>query len=206
VIYGNPFNAKHIVRWFLHKPGFHTGRTEFGVNEFHIDFNQFLLDHYSDENHVSASKLHVVHYPFETYNLDGVPEEDARKGVAYCVRKGVVDPDVDLADAICIDGLGHSETAEILKKVKYFYSFDPYTAYSQFAALTGAISLVIAPDFDRKDWYQNDADRYGIGFGIDDEEWAISTRHLVAPLLKQRENDAKESVRNFIEETHDFFG
>lgn len=206
VVYGNPFSAQRVVRWFLHKPGFHTGRTEFGRNEFHIDFNQFLLEHTSDENHISPSKLHVVHYAFDLYNQDDALPAPAREGAAYCVRKGKIDPAIDLSDAVCIDGKSHAEIAELFKRVKYFYAFDPYTAYSQFAALCGALSFVIAPDLKRENWYQNDEDRYGIGFGLEDEEWARSTQNLVAPLLKNREEMAKNSVLNFVEETHAFFG
>lgn len=207
IIAGNPLGAKHVVRWFLHKPGSRTGVAEFGSNEFHIDFNHFLKNYVpKSDNHVSASSLFVIHIPFDTYNLDGALPSFERQGIAYCVRKGKVDKSVDLTDAICIDGMSHLQASAVLKKVKYFYSFDLYTAYSRFAALCGAISFVIPPPgVTKEDWYPEGADRYGIGFGTDEESWAISTQHLVLPSLKERERGSLDDVRRFVEEVEDFF-
>ena len=207
IVAGNPIGAKHVVRWFLHKPGFHTGITEFGSNEFHIDFNHFLKNYVAkNDNHLSTSSLFVIHFPFDTYNLDGALPSSERQGIAYCVRKGEVDDSVDLTDAICIDGLSHLEVSNILKKVKYFYSFDLYTAYSHFAALCGAISFVIPPTgVTKDDWYPEGADRYGVGFGTGEEDWAISTQHLVLPSLQERERMSLDHVRRFAEDAEHYF-
>lgn len=207
IIAGNPLGANHVVRWFLHKPGYHTGIAEFGSNEFHIDFNHFLKNYVAkSNNHLSASSLFVIHFPFDKYNLDGAMLSSERQGSAYCVRKGEVDNSVDLTDAICIDGMSHFEASAVLKKVKYFYSFDLYTAYSHFAALCGAISFVIPPPGVTKgDWHPEGADRYGIGFGTDEESWAISTQNLVLPSMKEREHGSLDHVRRFVEEVEDYF-
>lgn len=207
IVVGNPLGAKHVVRWFLHQPGFHTGVTEFGSNEFHIDFNHFLKDYVpASDNHLSASSLFVIHFPFDTYNLDGALPRSERQGIAYCVRKGEVDNSLDLTNAICIDGMTHRETATILKKVKYFYSFDIFTAYSHFAALCGAISFVLPPSgITKEDWYPEGPDRYGVGFGIDEESWAMSTQNLVLPSMQERERRSLDSVSRFVEEVEDYF-
>lgn len=205
-VYGNPLQARNIVRWFLHKPGFHTGRTGFGRNEFHIDFNQFLHEYTPKENYLSPSSLYVVYFPLDIYHrMDTLPAAE-RNGTAYCVRKGQKDRRVNLTNAICIDEMSHQEAAEVLRSVKYFYSFDPYTAYSTFAALCGAISLVLPPpNLTKECWYPSEENRYGIGFGLDDEEWAIDTQELVLPTLQRREKDCIEQVKRFATEAELYF-
>lgn len=206
IVDGNPLGAKHVVRWFLHKPGFHTGRTDFGIGEMHVDFNEFLRDYQPKQNYLSKNSLYVTHFPIDLYNLDGAAPEVKRQGSAYCVRKGKIDSQIDLGDAVCIDGLSHGETASIFKRVKYFYSFDPYTAYSPFAALCGAISVVVPPAGMTKDsWYPQVINRYGIAFGLGDLEWAVSTQDRVLPVLLEREQASINAVRRFVNEATDFF-
>ncbi|MBD3839357.1 MAG: hypothetical protein IE878_03090 [Epsilonproteobacteria bacterium] len=40
VVDGNPLNAKDVVRWLLHKPGFHGGKINFGVKDMIIGFGE----------------------------------------------------------------------------------------------------------------------------------------------------------------------
>lgn len=199
---GNPLRARHVVRWFLHRPGFHDPDCRYGPGEFQVDFNEFLKGYSSAENHVSPHHLFVTHMPTEIYNLDGALPPEQREGAAYCVRKGVFDPGAaDLAQAVNIDGLSHGECAAILKRVKYFYSFDPFTAYSSFAALCGAISVVLPPKGMGPDaWYSDETNRYGIAFGAEQEEWARETRHLVLTTLHAKEAETRQSVHAFAEE------
>ncbi|MFN4020337.1 MAG: hypothetical protein ACK4IC_07460 [Erythrobacter sp.] len=205
---GNPLGATNVVRWFLHEPGFHNRDFHCGSGEFHIDFNEFLKGYQQSGNHVSAHRLLVLHFPTEIYNLEGALPDEDRKGAAYCVRKGKFDPDqVDLADAICIDGLSHQECARIFRQVRYFFSFDPYTAYSWFAALCGAVSVVLPPKgMSKEDWYADASNRLGIAFGPKEEQWARQTRHLVLPHIEASEAASRTSVSTFVEEVRDYFG
>lgn len=207
VIDGNPLRAESVVRWFLHRPGFHTGRAIYHPGEYHVDFKNFLTAKGRRDRNVRERSLFVVHFPFELYNEVGSLNLSDRYEVAYCVRKGRMDGSVDVQSAICIDGLSHADASAILKRAKYFYSFDPYTAYSSFAALCGAISVVVPPTgWNKDDWYPDETDRYGIAFGLTDLEWAVSTRHLVLPTLKERELEAKQEVKEFVDDACHFFG
>lgn len=207
-ISGNPLGADNVVRWFLHQPGFHDPNCQYGPGEFQIDFNEFLKGYQTGDNHVSAHRLHVLHFPTDLYNLDGAAPADLREGTAYCVRKGTIDVgSVDLSGAICIDGMSHAECADILKRVKYFYSFDLYTAYSAFAALCGAISIVLPPQgMPKSDWYADETNRYGIGFGPEEEDWAIQTRDRVLSQFRAHEAASLQSVAIFVDEVRGYFG
>jgi hypothetical protein len=102
---------------------------------------------------------------------------DVRSGVAYCVRKGKIkDIPLDLSNAFLIDNLKHKEIAKIFKKVKYFISFDPYTAFSRYAALCGCISIVVPyENLSEEEWISDPVMRYGISYGFASVDEALLT-------------------------------
>lgn len=204
---GNPLGARNIVRWFLHQPGFHTGEQNFGEGEFHIDFNEFLTGYDAGKNHLSRQRLHVVHYPLDIYNLDGALPQEDRNEIAYCLRKGQLQPGIlDVANAVCIDGLTHAEIAAVFKRARLFVSFDAYTAYSSFAALCGAVSVIVPPPgMARQDWYAKEQDRFGIAFGMEEIDWARRTQELVLPHLIARQDESRAAVAGFVEEVGQYF-
>jgi hypothetical protein len=173
---GNPLEGKNIVRWFLHHPGFHTKQVFYGAGELYYRFNDAVHTIKIEGSTTADDYLKVISYPVEYYNMQEVSEE--RKGTAYCIRKGKGKKIVhDLDDSILIDGMSHSETAAVFKKVKRFISYDTYTAYSIFAILCGCESVVVPDDgVSEEQWYPNEEDRYGIAYGFDRLEWALSTK------------------------------
>lgn len=202
IVFGNPLQAKNVVRWFLYRPGFHTGNVFFGEGEFHVEINSFAHDFNYSGAVRSSSPLHVVSYPFDFYNKNGALPVDLRHGTAYCLRKGKSKKIVhDLSGSELIDGKSHAEISKIFKRVKAFISYDPYTAYSHFAIWCGADSVVV-PDagIDKFQWIEKPADRYGLSYGFDDIEWARDTADFVLPRVMEKENNSKESVRHFAEE------
>lgn len=204
---GNPLDAKNVVRWFLHDPRYQTGLTEHGSNELHIDFCEFLSDYDPGSNFLNPRSLHVVHYPLDVYNdVDAKPTEE-RYSVAYMIGKGHYSEGIfDRNSATCVDGLSHLDCASVLRGAKRFYSFDPYTAHSSFAALCGAISIVIPPDgMAKSSWHQNDNSRLGIAFGLDDEAWAVNTMHKVRADLSARQANSRLEVLDFAQAVTSFF-
>jgi len=205
ITFGNPLMAKHVVRWLLHNPGFHKGIFYFGVGELHCKFNSAIKDFHYPGSYLSEKQLEIIHYPLEVYNLDDVNEK--RKGTAYCIRKGRGKfLDVDLRDAILIDGKSHREVGKIFKRVERFISYDSYTAYSRFASLCGCDSIVV-PDkgVTLQEWYPDPADRYGVSYGFDGIEEARLTRNLMRERIFSHERDGRQSVMGFINETQHFF-
>jgi len=204
---GNPLGAANVVRWFLHRPGFHNGKISIANDEYHVDFNEFLRGFLFPRCYRSRESLFVIHIPTETYNLDGALPPSQRSGTAYCMRKGTGRPIVhDMRDSVMIDGLGHSETAAIFKRVKTFISYDPYTAYSRFAVLCGAASVVI-PDSDQSidDWYANPAEHYGVAYGFSDLDRARSTAHLMIRNFQEVEQSSLLSAQSFAADVTKYF-
>jgi len=205
LVFGNPLKAKNIVRWFLHQPGFHTSKVSYGKGEFYFKFNTAIDDFQYPGSVTSENELKVIHYPLEHFNEENIPL--TRSGRAYCLRKGKHKYTSSIHDKdILIDGKSHENVAEIFKKVETFVSYDTYTAYSIFAVLCGAKSIVI-PDkgVPETEWYPLKSDRYGISYGFDDIEWADSTKHLVKEHIEREESNNKVNVKRFINEVNQYF-
>ncbi|MBD9424676.1 WavQ [Pseudomonas sp. PDM15] len=207
IVFGNPLKAKNVVRWFLHRPGFHTGVVYYGQGELHFDFNDFARGFQYPGAMISELRLMITHFPFEIYNENCALPAGERKGVAYCVRKGEDKTGLHLIDeGIKIDGMSHAEIAEVFKRVRTFISYDSYTAFSVFAAICGTDSIVI-PDqgVDKLRWHPRAEDRYGIAYGINDLPEARDTVHLLKKRLLDIEEESRRCASLFAKETIDYF-
>lgn len=207
IVLGNPLQARNVVRWMLHRPGYHTGATLFGRDEFHVDYNRFLDGFTFPGCHKGRSSLYVVHFPFDIYNQAGALAPQERKGTAYCLRKGAGKPiEHDLSDSVLIDGKPHEEVAALFKRVNSFISYDPYTAYSSFAVLCGADSIVVPdPGISKEAWHPDPAERFGVAYGFDDMQWARETAGNLLGHMRQKEAASAAAVNNFRNEVNHYF-
>lgn len=204
---GNPAGAKNVVRWLLHQPGFHTGEIFYGLGELHVKYNSAIRDFHFPGCAQAAYPLKIIHYPANLYSTATNVVE--RKGTAYCIRKGKGKEMVhDVSCSILIDGKSHAEIATIFAKVERFISYDPLTAYSRFAAISGCTSIVV-PDQDVsvEEWYPNIKDRWGIAYGLSEDEiaWAHSTSHLVGARIQEEEEGCQEDITRFLKDVDDYF-
>lgn len=206
---GNPLNGDNVVRWFLCEPGMHNGLISISKTDLIVDFNSFLNGYHFSGSKIWDDNMFITHMPLNHYNLVGALPFSERHGTAYCIRKGRDRKDLNVEDdSILIDGLPHSEVAKILKRVKKFYSYDLYTAYSTFAALCGADSIVVPErGVSVEQWFADKSKRYGIAYGCDDIGFARSTRHLLLESIVERENEAAAKVLKFADYSiNHFFG
>lgn len=204
-ISGNPLNAKNVVRWFLHHPGFHNQKCFYGFNELYFKFHSGIKVPQSLVCSTSTHELRIVHYPLELYNLNGVASE--RKGSAFTIRKGKGKPIVhNLKESICIDGKSHKEIASIFKRVENFYSYDPYTHYTTLAALCGCNAVVI-PDHNIKidDWIPDRNNRAGIAYGIESIDQANNEREILFKRVSSELENNRNNTIIFINEVNRFF-
>jgi hypothetical protein len=206
ITYGNPLDAKNVVRWFLHQPGHFTKCVFFQTGELYFKFNSAVRDFSLYGSRLSKNELKVIHYPIEIYKkpTNGI----SRKGTCYIVRKGVNKPYIHEEDAICLDGKTHSEISKILQTSRRFISYDEYTAYSIFAVMCGCESVVVpSKGINLEEWYPDKKDRYGIAYGTSNSqlEWAKKTAKLVEERIKSEHKRSVENVRNCLEEIMCFF-
>lgn len=199
IVSGNPLNAKNVVRWLLHKPGFHTGEINYGKNDiyffYQVIFNDSTLNPYDDH------LLTVLWVRDEIYKQTNFGE---RKGVCYMLRKGKNRKIIhDTENSILLDGRSHDEVAKAMNECEYFISYDMETMYSQYAVLCGCKSVVIPEKGVSKDeWQPKKEFQYGIAYGFDDIEEAEKTKHLVYDVLKKIEEQSTLSVLTFVEKIY----
>lgn len=205
IVFGNPLGAVNVVRWFLHNPGFHTGKIYYGSGELYFKFNGAIKPFDFPGSVVAKDELKVIHYPLEYYNMIGVASE--RHGIAYTIRKGAGKRmQHESTDSILIDGKSHAEVARIFKNVKTFISYDTYTAYSIFAVLCGCDSVVIPDEgVSQEVWYPNPEDRYGIAYGLENITQARMTSSLVLGRVVNEEAKSIKNVMSFIDEVENYF-
>ena len=199
IVIGNPLKAQNVVRWFLCEPGTHTSVVSINKNDLLVDFRSFLTGFTFGKSIKYPVQLYITHIPLDIFNLNEAVEPSKRRGSAYCLRKGKHRQIVhDLKDSILIDGKSHLEVAKILKSVKTFYSYDLYTAYSWFATLCGASSIVVPQDgLDSSQWFPESQKPYGVAYGSSELEYAHSTAALLQNKLIEDESKMIEHVKIF---------
>lgn len=205
IIFGNPLDAKNVVRWLLHNPGFHSGKIFFGKNEFLIRFGSWFEEFHYPGSTLSKSFLHVVHYPTDIYNLQGVAIQ--RTGTAYSIRKSKNKKIIhNLSDSILIDGKKHGEIAEIFKRVKTFISYDPHSTFSVLAAMCGCDSVVIPDEgISESEWMPDINRTFGIAYGFENISKAAKTRYLLQQRIDSLNSHILDSTASFLNEVDQFF-
>lgn len=202
IVNGNPLLAKNIVRWFLHKPGYHTGIINYGKNELYFYYQKAFND--EELNLKSKNLLQTVLVRDDIYYQKN---HGPREGTCYILKKGK-DREIvhDIKTSILIDNMTHEEIAEVFNRVEMCISYDLYTMYSRYAAMCGCISVVIPEKgLTKEEWKPEDEGRYGVAYGFEDIDHAVKTQKLVLPTLKAQETNANKTVKKFIKKCESYF-
>ena len=198
VIAGNPLKAKNIVRWFLYKPGDHTGIIDYGSDELYFYYNESFnipsLGRYENQKFFFSVVLNDI---FIRKNFG------KRNGKCVILRKGKNRISRDsLSDFIIIDDLDNNyEIAKAFNECEFCYCYDLYTFYSKYAALCGCKTIVIPkPGLSKYEWQPNEESRYGIAYGEENIEWAIETQDKLMEKLNEQQEEAMRNVALFAEQ------
>jgi hypothetical protein len=201
IVLGNPLRAANVVRWLLHDPGYHTGRIYYGAGEIYYRYVDYRSGSFRFPGSEMADLLLRIQYtPIELYRERPADAARERRGTAFCVRKGKGRALLhDTASSILIDGKPHAEVAQILRSVRQFISYDPYTQYSYLAAIAGCDSIVVPPqNTTREQWKPSVEDRYGLAYGFEDLDFARSTRPQALERQLSLERESARSARDFM--------
>ena len=197
MVYGNPLDAKIVVRWILNAPGVCGGDGIFDADDFIFIYS----DYFKPEGCAVDGKLTIYNPYFENFTDDGLP----RQGTCYLIRKGWQKPLVHHPkDALLIDDYGDKGGNDYLRqcfnRFETFISYDHATLACVQAALCGCLSIVI-PDgvTTAQEWrLANPMAAYGVAYGFDDVDWANLTRPLLREHLRLLEKTSMAEIKAFI--------
>ena len=202
IINGNPLKCKNVVRWFLHKPGFHTGEINYGKNELY-----FFYQHIFNDKSINPDQDNLLYISWIMDDIYKQTNFRERSGSCYMLRKGKNKKIVhNISNSILLDGKSHVEIAKIMNECEYFISYDSETMYSPYAVLCGCKSIVIPNEgVSKEQWQPIEELRYGVAYGFDDLEEAERTKHLVLEVLKKKEQESLKMVEQFIKKVYQKF-
>ena len=162
--YGNIFNAKNVVRWFLYYNRF--GKEGYGENDLFYAFRDIFND---EELNPESRKLYLAYFDLNLYKKTNF---GTRSGNCYIIRKGKGRIDLpDSFDGPVIDDLPEREKVKVMNACEYCISYDMQTAYTTIAAICGCISVMIPePGKTWTDYRENNDEHYGEALGFDKGE------------------------------------
>lgn len=201
VINGNPLRGKSIIRWFLHRPGHHTGKIKYGKNELYFFYQDAFNDSTVNSNPDNRLTVTYLHSAYKNY---GNAKRDTN---CVLIRKGKDRLNsVNLRGNVIVDGMSHEQIAKEFNNSRFLQSLDQYSMYSIFAAICGCIPVIEpTPGLSKYEWFPREEDRYGLAYGWDDIDWAVGTRDLLLEKLSKERKSEDQMVINFVEKAKRFF-
>jgi hypothetical protein len=198
---GNPLRAENVVRWVLYHPAAFSKRKiryESNAIFFHWDFA------FGNDLTLRERNLLRLGLFFRSIYTE---RNETRHGNAVLIRKGRrLWPKIPLANGVLIDGMNHSDVAKIFASKKYLLSYDPCTAYLQYAALSGCIPVVVPPpDMTFNDWIAYGGAPHGVAFGLEDIPRAQFTLSTLFDEIARDERVEHELIENFVRSCERFF-
>lgn len=228
ITYGNPLNAKYVIRWILAPVGKIVNNNvveSWGKNDLIYYFLSEKKIKESPNKYNSIYKFLTIIYlkpnTFINYNKH-------RSGYCHIYKK---------ANMFHINGIQtlhppdsvelshfnkYEELVEFFNRFEYFICYDPCSFLVFLAGLCGCIPILHKVDgISKEEWFTGMADTNsgfyeyylkneytnfpGIAYGIEDIEYARSTIHLLPDILNEHiESINNLSVNNFINDMKNF--
>lgn len=195
IVIGNPFNAKHVVRWLLNTPGKCGGDGVYGKHDLVYKYWDYFEA--PDESAVKGH-LRMISGKLDIFHDKGMQ----RSGECFLVKKGLGKVlDKHAPDSINIDRFISDEyLADLFNRSERFISYDSMSYHSIQAALCGCVSVIIPDDGVTKEEFMKKVPltRYGVAYGMDDIDHAVRTIHLLRQEVQRTEDEGLDMMRAFI--------
>lgn len=203
----NPFGCENIVRYLLnifHLPQYDNNIITWGENDYWLYSHEHFYDGLREKNflHIIESKIDI----YKDYNLE--------RKIEACFTYRKKSHEINTLKAIHPRNsveIGYNiqdeELINIFNLCKRFYSYDYETYLSQLASLCGCESIIVPyKNIKKEDIIEKlPALKYGVAYGLEDLEYANSTRHLLKEHLQKLENQQYIDTKIAFEKIFKYF-
>ena len=205
---GNPFGCKNVIRYILNN--YHLPDSAgcvmdtWGKDDYWLYSHEHFYDKLREKNflHIIESKLDI----YKDYGLKREIEE------CFTYRKKSHEqntlPVIHSSNSIEIGyNVQDQELINIFNSCKRFYSYDYETYLSQLASLCGCESVIVPyKNIKKQDIITKlPALKYGVAYGLEDLEYANSTRHLLRNHLQNLETQQYIDTKIAFEKIFNYF-
>jgi hypothetical protein len=192
---GNPHRFKHVVRWVLYTPK----TTQFYEYKKSTD----LIFKYSDLFEYKGDSKGLLTTWFIDYECFTNRHTTRDVNSCFLIKKKGAATIKHSNDSIDISNITKNweEISNVFNRCKYFYCYDNECFWVTLAALCGCIPIVIPNNSDMSSvqWKTNFPwTKYGIAYGEEEIDWAISSSHLVKSHCLELEKQNLKTVSNMI--------
>jgi hypothetical protein len=204
---GNPFECKKVIRFILNKfhlPEYDNTISTWNDTDYWLYYHELFYDGIKEKNmlNILDSKIDI----FKDYGLERKIEAcfTYRKKSHERNSLPVVHPPKSIEIGY---NAQDNELINLFNSSKRFYSYDTETYLSVLASLCGCESIVVPYKNITK---QNVLElqpsfKYGVAYGIEDLEYANSTRHLLKDHLQNLENNQIKETKIAFEKIFKYF-
>ena len=203
IVYGNPFNANRIVRWFLFHNRFLDCAKAYGCNDLFFCYREIFNDYSLNPE---CRTLFLQNFDFNLYKRTNY---GPRKGTCYLVRKGDTRKDLPKRfDGPVIDSWSEEEKVKAFNEYAYCFFYDTQTFYTVIASVCGCIPVVVLePGKSKEDYLGKGEHPSGVAYGYSEEEinYAVETREALINYLYTFDNINKKNVVDFLEICKKYF-
>jgi hypothetical protein len=205
---GNPLGCNNVVRYLLnnyHLPSEGSNvMSTWGENDYWLYSHEHFYDGIKDRNflHIIESKLDI----YKDYGLSRDIEAcfTYRKRSSEIQNLDIIHPSNSIEIPYNVQD---QELINIFNSCKRFYSYDYETYLSQLASLCGCESIIVPyKDIKKQDLIEKlPALKYGVAYGLEDLDYANSTKHLLKQHLQDLENQQYTDTKITIEKIIKYF-
>lgn len=204
---GNPFECKNIIRYILnhyHLPEYDNNVITWSESDYWLYFHEHFYDGLREPNY-----LHIIDPKLDTFKDYGL---ERKIEACFTYRKKSNEQNtlntIHPPNSIEIQyNIPDEELINLFNTCKRFYSYDTETYLNVLAAQCGCESIIVPyKDILKETIVQTQPSfKYGIAYGLDDLEYANSTRHLLINHLQNLEIQQQIDTKSTFEKIFQYF-